>query len=167
MGVRNIALIGMPGSGKTAVGRMAAERAGLRFVDTDQWIEERYGAIADLFIKGEPYFRDIETAVIAEAAGLYDTVIATGGGSVLKPENMENLKKQGKVAYIYRPLENILSDLADNSRPLLKGKRHMLGELYNQRKALYEKYADFTVFNEGSLDEAVSILSVWLRGEMK
>jgi len=167
MKVKHIALIGMPGCGKTVIGRAAANEAGLKFIDTDAWIEERYGTISGLFLKGEEHFREIETSVIAEAAVLPDTLISTGGGSILRQENMELLKRAGKIAYICRPLDKILHDLEDKTRPLLKGKTHRLGELYKQRKTLYEKYADFTVYNEGSLEEAVATLAGWIKGEMK
>lgn len=159
----NIALIGMPGCGKTAIGREAALLTGMQFIDTDAWIEERYGSIEALFAIGEAHFRSIESEAIAEAASLTGAVIATGGGSILREENMAVLQQIGKMAYVCRPLENILNDLNDKTRPLLKGKTHRLAELYKERKALYERYADFTLVNDGTFQAAVNELVAWIQ----
>lgn len=155
----NIALIGMPGSGKTSIGRQAAALCGYDFLDTDAVIEAVYGQISGIFKnKGEAYFRKLETQAVKEASAQDDTVISTGGGCVLREENMTALKKTGRVVYIERPLQKIISDIAEENRPLIKGKSGALVELYKQRKSLYEKYADKTIINDATLDKAVSEL---------
>jgi shikimate kinase len=154
----NVALIGMPGSGKTCIGREAAERCGLVFVNTDDLIEKDYGKIEDLFQISEDHFRGIETTVIKEAAQIKNAVISAGGGSILRGENMAALKQYGRIVYIDRPLEHIISDIDDSTRPLIKGKSHALVELYKSRKSLYEQYADYTVANDQTVEKAVSDL---------
>ena len=163
----NIALIGMPGCGKTSIGKEAAFICGLAFLDTDAMIEERYGKIPELFKNGEAYFREIETQVIRQAASAQNAVISTGGGSILKEENMAALKEFGMVVYINRPLEKILSDIDDTERPLIKGKSHRLIELYKDRKALYEKYADFTVLNGQTHEKAVQDLIGYIKENLE
>lgn len=163
----NISLIGMSGCGKSSIGRQAAEALGLIFLDTDEMIEQQYGPIPDLFKSGEEYFRNIEKTVIKETVGVSNAVISTGGGSILKEENMSALKKAGKVVYILRPLEKIVSGIDDTHRPLIKGKRDALVELYRQRKALYEKYADYTVLNDRSEDRAVDALICLIKEVLK
>lgn len=163
----NISLIGMPGCGKSSIGKQAAKALGLKFLDTDEIIEQKYGSIPRLFKVGEEHFRKIETTVIKEAAAEKNAIISTGGGSILKEENMSRLKQAGKVVYICRPLEKIISDIDDTHRPLIKGKRDALVELYKQRKALYEEYADYTVLNNQSEDIAVNALIRFIKEVLK
>lgn len=158
----NISLIGMPGSGKTAIGQMAAKQCNLSFTDTDEIIEAAYGAIEALFQKGEAHFRALETLAVKQAAAMDHTVIATGGGSVLRTENMAALKARGRIVYIDRPLQSIISDINDAHRPLIKGKSHVLVELYTGRKALYEKYADFTLVNDQTVEKAAEDLARYI-----
>ena len=95
--MRNIVLIGFMGTGKTVVGRRLANILGFRFVDIDTIIEERESkTIFEIFKdKGEPYFRKLETQIINEVAGIPDSVITTGGGAVIHPQNRELLQKEG------------------------------------------------------------------------
>jgi len=159
----NIALIGMPGSGKTSIGRAAALLCGLAFVDTDEMIEEKHDKISRLFEISEEYFRDIETQIVRAASQRQNAVISTGGGCVLKEENMAALKQSGRVVYIFRPLQKIISDIEDADRPLIKGKSGALVELYRQRKALFETYADYTLLNAGTMEDAVQELARYIK----
>ncbi len=100
--MKNLVLVGFMGSGKTTIGRMAAAELGLRFVDTDHSIEEREGmSVAQLFEKkGEEVFRDIEAGVMRELAAQDGLVIATGGGVVLRPANIDALRRTGVLVHL-------------------------------------------------------------------
>ncbi len=131
---QNIVLVGMPGSGKSTVGRLIARKLDRPFIDTDEMIAERYGDIPALFEKeGESAFRDKESGVIREIAAAQGAVIATGGGAVLRPENIENLRQNGVIYYIDRPLSDILPT---EDRPLSRD-RAALEKRYAERRPLY------------------------------
>jgi shikimate kinase len=145
--MENIVLIGLPGSGKTTVGRAAAQALHRPFLDTDAMVEAREGmTVAQLFAqKGEDYFRAAESAVIGQAAGHSGAVIATGGGAVLRQENMRALRENGLVFYLDRKDEFLLAHLGGTERPLVQGDGQRLAALRRQRDKLYRKYADVTL----------------------
>ena len=155
----NIVLMGMPGSGKSSVGNALARKMGRPFIDTDEVIIEREGLHTSKIIeqKGEAYFRDRETEVVMEVAKLQGYVIATGGGVVLREENMKALKQNGIVVFLDRNILNLSKD----GRPLSQGK-DALQKLYKERIDLYTKYADITADSnipvEGVADSIVSDL---------
>lgn len=157
----NIVLIGMPGSGKSTVGQMIAERLSLEFADTDTLIETQQGRIADIFaVQGEAAFREMELVTARQTAQQQNTVISTGGGIVQTSAAMDALKQTGIVVYIDRPLDILLQEVDTSSRPLLAGGREQLITLYNKRHALYRQYADLTVVNDGTAQQcAKDILS--------
>lgn len=144
----NIVLCGMMGCGKTTVAALL-EKYGYTVVDTDSVIVERYGSIADLFAKrGEEYFREIETRITAEIAKNYsDAVISTGGGCVLRKENVKNLKAGGKIIYLRARAETLIKRLqGDASRPLLQGGlEERVNGILNARAAVYERVADYII----------------------
>ena len=147
---RNIVLVGMPSCGKTTIGRALAEKLGRVFIDTDEEIVRVHGDIPTIFEKeGEVVFRGYESAVIAEVGKGHAAVIATGGGAVLSERNILNLKQNGIIVYIDRPL----AALTDEGRPLSKGGR--IAELYKERAPIYNSVADITVRNDGTLASAV------------
>ena len=118
----NIVLTGFMGTGKTEVGKLVALKTGMPFADSDAKIEEEEGAgIASIFAeKGEVYFRSIEAKVIAALSRLQGAVISTGGGVVLREENVRNLKAGGLIFSLYASPEVILGRVGKNSgRPLL------------------------------------------------
>jgi len=120
----NIILCGFMGTGKTTIGQIIAGRLGWSFVDTDQVIEERQGkAIRMIFAEaGEPYFRRLESDLCIELATWRQTVIATGGGTVVKPENRAALQRAGLVVCLDAPAEAIAARLAGvTDRPMLAG----------------------------------------------
>lgn len=135
----NIVLIGMPGSGKTTVGRILAEKLGREFIDTDQIITEEQGNITEIFEKlGEQGFRNIETDVIKRVSALQGKVIATGGGAVLREENIDFLKFNGRIYFIDRPITQIV---ATPDRPLSQD-RQALKKRYDERYEIYCNYCD-------------------------
>ena len=140
---RNIFLIGMPSSGKSSVGKKLAEMAGKEFEDTDAMLVKRFGEpIADYIRKnGEKAFRDAESAVIAEAAKERGKEIATGGGAILRKENVREMKRNGVTVFLDRDLSLLT---ATSDRPLSSTKE-ALERLYNERFPIYEKAADVTV----------------------
>ena len=155
---QNIVLVGMMGSGKTSVGQAISAMTGMSFVDTDDLIEDRLGmTIPAIFSQhGEPFFRTTEEAVVGEAAAKSNSVIATGGGVILKPTNMMVLKKTGFVVYLHCGLSQLLERIkGDEGRPLLS----KLEEIFAVREPLYNKYSDFTVNVEGAtIDELAGII---------
>lgn len=157
----NIVLIGMMGSGKTTLGGRLSQVLHMPFVDVDQEIEKHYGAISTLFEKGEDHFRAIESEMVRKLALNEHSIISTGGGVILRPQNMEALKAKGLVFYLVRPIEEIISTLDVSNRPLLKNGTHVLYELEKERGPLYLQYSDH-VIDATQMDKAVStIVSIW------
>jgi len=151
----NIVFIGMPGCGKTTIGKIIADKMNYDFIDVDSLIEKKFGAIPKLFNRGEDYFRRCETVCAKEAAAMQNASIATGGGIVLKKENMSALSKTGTIIFLNRSVENILKDIACETRPLLAQGKGKLYDLYNQRIALYNKYADIKIDSNKSIEEVI------------
>ena len=145
-----IALVGLPGSGKTTVGRQLARRLQLPFTDSDQVIEERLGcAIRDFFEReGEAAFRDIEQAVLDELSQQTLGVLSTGGGAVLRETNRQHLHQRGFVIYLRSGADELFRRLRhDTNRPLLQVANPLdrLRELYAQRDPLYRETAHFVI----------------------
>ena len=138
----NIVLTGMPGSGKSTVGKLL-DLEGFTFVDTDAEIEKRCGcAIKELIReKGEPYFRDLETEVIREVSAESCRVISTGGGAILREENVRCLKRNGKLFFLDAELSRIR---ATDDRPL-SNTLQKLEKLYADRIDIYRTTADVVV----------------------
>ena len=144
-----LALVGLPGSGKSTVGRQLARRLGLQFSDSDHVIEQRLGCSIRSFFEreGEAAFRDAEESVIAELC-MQDGVIATGGGAVLRSANRERLRACGHVVYLYTRPEDVFRRVKhDKGRPLLQVDDPMtkLRELHAQRDPLYREVAHLVV----------------------
>ena len=139
---RSIVLIGMPGSGKSTVGRLLSERTGKALLDTDAMVETAAGCtIPALFAaKGEACFRDQETEAVKEAGKQLQRVIATGGGSVLRKENRDALRQNAVVVWLRRDI----SALPRDGRPLSKDEE-TVRRLFEERKPIYESFADHVV----------------------
>lgn len=157
----NIVLCGMMGVGKTSVGVRIAELTGRRWFDTDVVITDRHGRISDLFeYYGEAHFRMLETEIVKELSQKDGLVISTGGGLVLKPENNEMLRQNGKIFFLRASFEALLKRVrADESRPLLKNTGKMaesLGKLLEERSPVYEHVADYIVDTDGKSVEEVA-----------
>ena len=145
-----ISLIGLPGSGKSTVGRQLARRLGRAFVDSDHVIEERLGcSIREYFEReGEERFRDVEEAVIDELTQQDGGVLSTGGGSVLRPNNRLHLRERGQVVYLKSNPDELFRRLRhDVNRPLLQVADPLtrLRELHAARDPLYRETAHFTI----------------------
>ena len=149
----NVVLTGMPGSGKSSVGQVLAEKMGRQFVDMDEIIVRLAGkSIPEIFAdSGEEVFRQIETEAARECGKEKSLVIATGGGAVTRPETMRALQQNGEVLFIERPLESLATD----GRPLSSGGMEALRSMYEKRYPLYRQYAACAIDNSGSLEDTV------------
>ena len=147
----NIVLIGMPASGKTTVGKQIACLLNRELIDADAEIVKKEGRkISEIFAKeGEKYFRDVESQVIAELSLKNSCVISTGGGAILRAENVHELKKNGKLYFIDRPLAELLPT-AD--RPTANS-AEKIKALYETRLLLYQAAADYTVVGGVGLEK--------------
>ena len=155
--MENIILIGMPGSGKTTVGRLLTQKTGKTFIDADEELVRCAGrSIPEIFARdGEPAFRQLETGVLSEIGQKSGLVIATGGGCVTQERNYPLLHQNGTVFCLKRDLLKLPTD----GRPL--SQRSTAEELYRTRKPLYEAFADFMIDNNGApSDAAARILSI-------
>lgn len=146
----SLVLIGLPGCGKSTVGRSLARRLALPFADSDQLIEQRIGcSIREFFEReGEARFRDIEQEVLAGLGDSAPRVLATGGGAVLRPANRESLRAAGKVIYLRATPEDLWRRLRhDTHRPLLQvsDPQGRLRQLHAERDPLYRETADFII----------------------
>ena len=152
--MENIVLIGMPGSGKTTIGKTLANALGKTFIDADICIAEKAGmTIPEIFKQsGEPGFRKIETQVLQELGKRSGIVLSTGGGCVTRPENYPLLHQNGTIYYLQRDLEK----LPTNGRPLSQS--NPLSEMFRMRKPLYEHWADHTVDNNQSVQNTVQTM---------
>lgn len=157
--MKNIVLIGMPGSGKTTFGRYLAEILKRDFIDADPEIEKDTGrTIPELFEDGEDVFREAESATVLRLSALQGKVLAMGGGVVLREENIRRLRRTGAVIFIDRAPADIISDVETETRPLLRGGRERIYNLYEQRQALYLEAAHCVVPNKGSVKEVLKQL---------
>ena len=168
----NIYLIGMMGAGKTAAGKELARLVKMTFLDLDEEIEsETRLSINEIFQKkGEPFFRAEERKALARASGQTQTVVATGGGIVLDPRNIEMMRRTGKLIYLAASFETLWSRVRDKrDRPLLAAAdpKATFYQLLQVRLPLYEASCTGRVDTEGSAPEAVAkkIVESYLQGE--
>ena len=152
----NIVLTGMPGSGKTTVGKLLAEQLGRPYLDTDQLIQEKTGMTPGEIIlsKDESVFRDIETDVIREISSENGSIIATGGGAVLRKENIDFLRMNGKIYFLDRPLEQLIPT---DDRPL-SATKEAIGRRYHERYHTYTSTADTVIENTGTPEAAAELV---------
>jgi shikimate kinase len=145
-----LVLVGLPGSGKSTVGRQLARRLNIPFVDSDHAVEERLGcSIREYFEReGEDRFRDIESEVLDDLSQHHPGVLATGGGSVLRPLNRERLHARGRVFYLRSLPEDVYRRLRhDRTRPLLQVADPLkrLRDLFEARDPLYRETAHHVI----------------------
>lgn len=150
----NVVLIGFRGAGKTTVGKILSQRLGKEFVDADEYLERKEGkTIKEIFaVGGEKLFRQIESLVIAELSLLDNKIIATGGGVILRDENVKNLKQNGVIIFLDAGAETLYrricgDPLTHQRRPNLtnQGGYQEIQHLLEFRKPLYNKAADCVI----------------------
>ena len=167
---KNIVLIGLMGSGKSAIGRTIAKKLGRRFIDTDRFLERKIGkTITEIFNEtSEITFRTLEKEIIKKVSQYIGIVIATGGGAIKDPENFNFLKQSGWIIALYASPETLYKRIAGKRvRPLLLNQEDpikKLEEILSERKSMYAK-ADFQVDTENKeindiADEIISLLNI-------
>lgn len=151
-----VLLIGMPGCGKTTIGKLLAKEFNYNFYDMDEYIEKIADkTIINLFKEGEEVFRMWETKACRELANKERAIISSGGGIVKRDINIEIFKNKSVILFIDRPVENIVQDVNVSTRPLLKDGTFKIYELYNERYKLYREAADVIIDNKGEIEEFV------------
>ena len=158
--MENIILIGMPGCGKSTIGRLLAESTSKTFVDADSAIEETAGiSIPEIFDReGEQGFRKRESEVLEKLGKQSGLVIATGGGCVTRRENYSYLHQNGTIVF----LERDISKLERKGRPLSQGNLH---EMFDKRLPLYREFADIIIQNNERVEEVVKRITETVYGE--
>lgn len=150
--MQNIVIIGMPGSGKTTVASCLGELLGRKVFDTDAEIVSRAGTEIPMIFEqfGEAHFRVLETEVLRDAGKCSGLILSTGGGCVTRKENYPLLHQNGVIVWVKRDADRLACD----GRPIsLKSDPE---QLYEKRRAFYERFADMSVDNNGSVEETVS-----------
>ncbi|MBQ6061234.1 MAG: shikimate dehydrogenase [Clostridia bacterium] len=147
----NIVLTGMPGSGKSAVSSILGARTGREVIDTDRMIVEKAGMeITEIFRRyGEKHFRDLESEVIREAAARAGVIISTGGGAVLREENVDALRRNGRLVWLDRKPEDLVPT---DDRPLADS-REKMAALHAAREPIYRATADERIAVTGSAED--------------
>ncbi len=146
----NVYLIGMMGSGKTVTGKLLSLLLHYGFIDLDELIEKKMQkSISEIFEnEGEAFFRDKETQVLKEVSAINAKVVATGGGTILRAENVQKMKESGKVIYLEASLDELWERVKEKKdRPLLKkdSPKEALKKIYEIRKPIYGRICDFKV----------------------
>ena len=151
---RNLVLVGMPGCGKSRIGKLVAKFLDMEFVDLDAVVvKNSHMSIPEIFAKyGEARFRELEREAAISVAERRGTVIATGGGTIVQPGAPDIFRPTGTICYIRRPLEELQTA---HGRPLSRD-RAAVEKLYLERREKYELAADFTVDNTNASPEAVA-----------
>lgn len=159
--MENIVLVGMPGSGKSSIGKALAEKTGKTFADADEKITELAGMpIPEIFAQfGEEKFREYETEALSQLCKRSGLVIATGGGCVTRERNYPLLHQNGTIVWLRRALDALPTD----GRPLSQSQK--LSDMYQVRKPMYERFADVAVDNDSTIEEVVNQTMKQLEGE--
>ncbi len=155
----NIVLAGMMGCGKTTVAEILSRKLGKKSVDTDAEIVKKHGGIADIFSKyGEERFRDIEAETVKDVASFDGVIIATGGGCLLREENVREFKKRGKIVYLRTLPETLIKRVeGDTERPLLAGgAAEKIKSILPVRAPVYESAADIIIDTDNLTPEEVA-----------
>lgn len=159
---RHIFLVGMPGSGKSALGRRVALELQMPYLDTDAYLSEITGMnTAQIYESfGEEAFRDGETNLLRALINATPGIISTGGGTALREENQRIMRAQGYIVLIDRPIDDILMDIRAEKRPLLAQKgRGEIERIYNERIPVYRQIADIVLDNGKGFHNGLAALS--------
>lgn len=162
--MNNIVLCGFMGSGKTVVGKELAKVLGVKFVDTDELIEEEQGvAIKAIFAThGEDYFRDLEYEMCKKVAEMNGVVVSTGGGAMTFKRNVDAIKEGSKVVFLDASFDVICDRIGDSTtRPLFQDKEKAK-KLYDERKDKYLSAADYVINGDmGARKTAMQIAEIF------
>ena len=158
--MKNIFLIGFMGCGKSTIAAALSQNYGMEIIEMDQVLVEREGmSIPEMFAKhGETYFRDAETALVADIQKEANKVVSCGGGVVLREENVEKMKSNGLVVWLTAEPETILERVKDDhNRPLLEGNKNVdyIRDMMEKRREKYEGAADAVVNTDGKSAETI------------
>lgn len=156
----NIFLIGFMGSGKSTIGRFLQKELNMELVEMDARIVEEQGmSINDIFAeKGEDYFRDLESRLVLDLNSEGNTIVSCGGGVVIRPENVENMKKNGKIVFLSATPDTIYERVKNSTeRPILNGHMNVeyIAGLMEKRRALYENAADIRIETDGKTRDEI------------
>lgn len=155
----NIYLIGMMGCGKSTIAKELATKLGYDFIDTDQYIVDKYNmTIPKMFEIGEDYFRKAETSALSDIVNNRKCVVATGGGIIKNPANVAMMKASGQIVWLDRKISLIEQDCDTTTRPLLQGKSRNISTIFQQRKGIYSSSCDMRITNNGTLKECLTKL---------
>lgn len=163
---KNIVLCGFMGSGKSTIGKRLSRQLGMPFYDSDAFVEQKAGkTVSDIFAQeGEESFRKLETECIKELSQMQGVVIATGGGVVMRPENVAYLKQNGAIVYLNPSLRRLIRNLlTDHSRPLLEGgnKVQKIKTLRAKRHKTYQKVCDVEIKKDKLRESTEAILEFY------
>lgn len=160
---QNIVLVGMPGSGKTTIGKILSKQLNRDFYDTDVEITNKTGKTPSQIIQeqGEDNFRKIEADVCTDLATKTGVIIATGGGAILRDDNVIHLKQNGILFFLNRKIENISPT---NDRPLSNTQNKLL-EVYNKRLPIYKKVSDFEIITDENIEHTTEKIIKLFLGE--
>jgi shikimate kinase len=159
---RSIVLIGMMGAGKSAVGRCLKRRTGLALLDTDEIVSARFGmSIPEIFAKhGENKFREAEAKALRALAMPKQTIIVTGGGIILRQENVELLQRMGVIVWLDGNEDTLFARASrERNRPLLqiKNPKKTFSQIFDARRSLYADIADVRVDTSALTDEEIAL----------
>ena len=157
----NIFLSGFMGAGKSTIARSLVQKLNFPLIEMDERIVKEQGMpISEIFDRyGEEHFRDIESELVKTIGTLEPSVVSCGGGTVLRPENVENMKKSGKIVFLTATPQTIYERVKNSSdRPILNGHMNVpyIAELMEKRRPVYEGAAELTISTDGKSREEIA-----------
>jgi shikimate kinase len=158
---KNIILIGMPGSEKITIGKILSQKLGFKFVNTDQYIEDKSGkSIPELLNDGEDHFRSLEREAVHNLSRAKHSIISTGVEVIKNHSNIKELRENGVIIFIDKPVEKIIEDQeVFNNRSLLKDEVNKLHEHFSEKYETYRECCDLHLVNDNNIDDIVYYIS--------